>query len=30
VGGYQDYLDETQIAAIDALVTGTLDTRFGY
>lgn len=30
VGGYRDYFDDDQIAAIDALVTGTLDPVYGY
>jgi hypothetical protein len=30
VGGYHDYFDAEQIAAIDALVARTLNPRFGY
>ena len=30
VGGYRDYFDDDQIAAIDALVTETLDPVYGY
>jgi hypothetical protein len=30
VGGYHDYFDEAQIAEIDAVVSRTLDARFGY
>ena len=30
VGGYRDYFDDRQVAAIDAMVTGKLDPMFGY
>ena len=30
VGGYHDYFDAEQIAAIDALVARTLNPQFGY
>lgn len=30
VGGYRDYFDDAQIAAIDALVAGRLDPVYGY
>jgi len=30
VGGYQDYFDDAQVAAIDEVINTTLDARFGY
>jgi alcohol sulfotransferase len=30
VGGYRDYFDDAQIAAIDALVSERLDPVYGY
>lgn len=30
VGGYQDYFDDTEVAAIDDVIDKTLDARFGY
>ena len=30
VGGYRDYFDDQQIAAMDTLVKTTLDPVFGY
>ena len=30
VGGYQDYFDDAQVAAIDEIINTTLDPRFGY
>jgi alcohol sulfotransferase len=30
VGGYQDYFDDAEVAAIDDVIDKTLDARFGY
>lgn len=30
VGGYQDYFDDAEVAAIDNVINTTLDPRFGY
>jgi len=30
VGGYQDYFDDVEVAAIADIITNTLDPRFGY
>ena len=30
VGGYQDYFDDAEVAAIDDVINKTLDVRFGY
>jgi hypothetical protein len=30
VGGYQDYFDDSEVAAINDVIDKTLDVRFGY